>query len=50
MNDSYSGAGTDEACFQEPGQAQTHQDVEDVAADGVADLRNYWLYNTEMKV
>ena len=37
MDDSYSGARTDDACFEEPGQAETHEDVEHVAADGVAD-------------
>ena len=37
MNDSDSWARADEASFQEPGQAQTHQDVEDITSDGVTD-------------
>ena len=29
------GAGTDDDSLEEPGQTETHEDVEDVAADGV---------------
>ena len=37
MNDSDSGAGTEDAGLEEPRQAETHQDVEHVAPDGVTD-------------